>query len=293
MAAPPRGVSARVDPTRLQTVGVQGLVEELLAALDSTLVRSKIVTGWLVGILSGVAVAFARIMSRYSSLEGRSVPWIVAGAALLVLHAVCNTFLAQMTFVELSQLRRARWREATARLPSQSLRVLGVYLVAVAVPLGAIWLVRWVPGRLGSIERLSWFMTRQNGTDAVTVVALLLEMALWPFLCFAFLAAPVVVVEEISVFGAIGEWWRLLRAQVGRVFLYEALATTLGVIATLPFCIPLGLAVLGRVGSFDPGTEFGLYVMAGMALAPLIAYMAVANVFIYLNVRYEYLPAYR
>src|SRR5579885_2945829 len=39
------GVSARLDPLRLQTIGVRGLVDELLAALDSTLVRHKIVAG--------------------------------------------------------------------------------------------------------------------------------------------------------------------------------------------------------------------------------------------------------
>lgn len=289
-----RGVSARVDPARLQTVGVQGLVDELLAALDSTLLRNKIVTGCVAGILSGVALAFARTLSRSPALEGRPVTWLAAGLGILIVCALCNTLLAQMTFVELSRLRPAKWSEATAGLLGLSIRVLAVYLVAAALPLVAIRLVRALPGMLLATTRPSGLAaTGQTGADVVTVMALLLEVILWPLLSFAFLVAPVIVVEEHSVLVALREWWRLLREQIGRVFLYEALAITLGTIATLPFCIPLGLVVVGRLGGFDQGTEFGLYVIAGVALAPLIAYLGVANVFIYLNVRYEYIPRYR
>src|SRR5947209_4763934 len=39
----PAGVAARFDPMRLHTVGVRALLDELLAAMDSTLVRAKLV----------------------------------------------------------------------------------------------------------------------------------------------------------------------------------------------------------------------------------------------------------
>src|SRR5262249_36190460 len=44
-------VSARLDPLRLETVGVRGLIDELIAALDSTLGRSKMVAALVAGAL--------------------------------------------------------------------------------------------------------------------------------------------------------------------------------------------------------------------------------------------------
>ena len=45
------GISARLDPMRLQTVGVRGLIDELIAALDSTVSAGKLIVacgvGWL------------------------------------------------------------------------------------------------------------------------------------------------------------------------------------------------------------------------------------------------------
>jgi hypothetical protein len=57
----------------------------------------------------------------------------------------------------------------------------------------------------------------------------------------------------------------------------------------LAFALPLAIAAWFRPGrweSLDSSTGFGLCVLAGLAAAPLIAYLAVAHVFIYLNLRY-------
>jgi hypothetical protein len=277
------GVGSRLDPERLQTIGVRGLVDELLAALDSTLLRKKILLGCVSGVATGVIVAFAGMLSQ-------PVAWLVAGIGVLIVHALCNTFLTQLTFVELSRLRPAQWRDATPTAFVVALRLFTTYLVAVAVPLIAIRLLRVAPSWVAGTSALRWLGTPgATSPDLIIVIALMLEVIIWPTLSFAFLLAPVMVVEECSFPQALAQWWRLLKEQVGRIFLYEALAVTLGSIATLPFCIPLGLVIVGRLahGGFDPGTNFGLYVISGLALAPMIAYVAVANLFIYLNLRYE------
>lgn len=288
------GVSARLDPLRLQTVGVRGLVEELLAALDSTLVRHKIVIGCVVGVFTGVVIALASALPLVGWMGRLPVQWLVAGLAVLIVYALCNILLTQLTFVELSRLRPARWGEALSGLGGLWLRLLCGYVITAAVPLLGVRCVRWLEWQftVGHPPWLHWAATVDP--DVVRVVAMMMEVVLWPMLSFAFLLAPVLVVEDCTIFAALGEWWRLLRGQVGRVFLYESLAVTLGIIATLPFCIPLVLTAVGRPGGMplDSGTIFGLYVLAGLAAAPLIAYMAVANVFIYLNLRYEHVTRY-
>jgi hypothetical protein len=79
-----------------------------------------------------------------------------------------------------------------------------------------------------------------------------------------------------------------VRRQFGRAFVYEALALGVGLVITLPLYFPLQM--LGtiyhnkEIKAAVAATEIVLKVMA---LGPLFAYLVVANVFIYLNLRYE------
>jgi hypothetical protein len=109
---------------------------------------------------------------------------------------------------------------------------------------------------------------------------------------FALLLGPVVVVEEGSVFRTLAEWWRLLSQYFGQVFLFEVLALGIGLLTTVPLFLPLVLAAGGRFGGagLDNAIGWTVLILAGLAAAPLIAYLPVANVFIYLNLRYESAP---
>ena len=145
-----------------------------------------------------------------------------------------------------------------------------------------------------------WVLSRAEiplGADALagwaTVAGLVLEVILWPILGLALLLGPIVVVAECGVAAALRQWYGLLRRHLSRVLLYEALAVALGVVAVLPLLLPIVLA-----GSFAlaDGPLFGvrwatLSVLGGLALSPLFAYLVVANVYIYLNLRYEFTPA--
>src|SRR5262249_4865401 len=88
------------------------------------------------------------------------------------------------------------------------------------------------------------------------------------------------------------EWLALLRRHLSRVILYEALAISFGVLATLPLLAPVWLAGGAALG--DGATvsvkDAVLCVLGGLALSPLLAYLIVANVYIYLNLRYETAP---
>ncbi len=111
---------------------------------------------------------------------------------------------------------------------------------------------------------------------------------LWFALGLTWLLAPIIVVEDCDVFTALGSWCRLLAQHAGRILLAEALAVMVGLLVTLPFAGPVWLALQGREFQPNLGAEAIQYVAWGLALTPFLAFLAVANVFIYLDVRYEH-----
>jgi hypothetical protein len=289
--AAPAGQASRYDAPRLQTVGLQGMAEELIAALDNTLARSKLLVACIGGVLGGVIIAIAGIFGRLIDVPW---PWLsqaLAAAILLLIAIVGDVLLTQMTYTELSRLRPARWDEATAGLLKFTFRLLVALLLAGGGAVLAIVLLRRLPAPLFEMDSHEGLMgLRRLGADALSVVALLVEVVLWPVVGFTLLLAPVIVVEESSVLTALGQWWWLVRRHLGRLFLYQSVAV-LGGVAMLAFAYPLVLAALGRLaewGKFDTPTGFGLSLLTGLAVAPLMAYLSVAHVFIYLNLRYEY-----
>ena len=106
------------------------------------------------------------------------------------------------------------------------------------------------------------------------------------------LLSPILVVQDYGVLGGVREWWRLLRQHLSRIFLYEALATALAAIFTVPLLIPIGIASWS-MGNSDGVVQAAVIVLGGIALTPLIAYLLVANVFIYLNLRFEFFHSAR
>ena len=147
-------------------------------------------------------------------------------------------------------------------------------------------LLRLLPGYLLDAQ------LGENVGDATAAgaaaVGMILEVALWPIIGFALLLPPILVVEGCSVGAALGHWLRLLREDLGRVFLYEALALGLGLAATLLLALPwLALFTYQPDPRLLSAVAFTRCVVAGLVAAPLLAYLMVANVFIYINLRYE------
>jgi hypothetical protein len=289
-AAPPDGavgVSSRLDPTQFQTVGVRGMVHELLAALDTTLTRNKLAAAGVAGLACGLVLALAQLPPLDFEAGAPWARWLPAAAVVLVCATVAAALVTRMTFIEVSRLRPARWREARAGLVRVSVRLFVAVALTAGVAAALILLLRWLPELL----------LRQAGegasaatvaAGAVAVVGMIVEVALWPVFGFALLLPPILVVEGCSVLKALEHWLRLLRQELGRVFLYEALALGLGAAATLLLALPL-LALYARPPDprLDQAMTFTRCVLTGLALAPLLAYAVVANVFIYLNLRYE------
>jgi hypothetical protein len=285
--ASPSTVASRLDPQQLQLVGVRGLIQELLAALDSTLVRKKLLAAGLAGLLLGFLLAVYLLPAVRSAPRSAGFDWYLAAAALLIVAATTG-LLTRLTYVELARLRPARWREGLTGLDFLTVRLAVTQGLVVGGTLGLIALLRWLPGWLLGAGGPETAAVRETWAAVAVAWGLVLEVGLWPVCVFVLLLGPILVVEGSSVLGALRQWARLVRQRAGRVLLYEALAMGQGLIATLPFAFPLlalyGLPLDERLLGV---ADFTRHVLTGCALAPLLAYLIVANVFIYLNLRYS------
>lgn len=278
-------------------LGVRGLGRELLDALDSSLNRAKMGIACLLGMLG--AVSFITWNLLYTM---REESWWVFGAsawAVLVLLAACLgiSTITQFTAVELSKMRQPRSAELWPSVLGQAVRLAAALLFVVGSGVGLILFFRWFPTWLtpGADDDAWWGVA----SSAALVLRLILEVVFWPVIALApLLLSPILVVQDHGVWSCVREWWRLLRQHLGRIFLYEALATTLAAVFTVPLLIPIGIASWSIGISWSPEVTDGavqaaVIVLAGIALTPLIAYLLVANVFIYLNLRFEFFHSAR
>jgi hypothetical protein len=287
--------AAREGRMQLHTVGARGMFEEMLSALDNTLVRLKLRIACAMGLAAVVILVLAWLLVPFFEWPWTLVTQAAAGIALLLVWAVGSTLITQATFTELSHARSAGWADARAGLGRHAVRLAVALLIVVGIPLLALLLFPRV--RLG----LDYLDLEDSVQDFGEATALVLRLVLGVFLAlwagFALLLGPILIVEECSVGRALRLWWQLLREHFSRAYLYEALTATLAAVASLPLLLPVVL--LGPWPEpVAPGTATlltdlrlaTLGVLGGLALTPLIAFLIVANLFIYLNLRYEQGP---
>ena len=296
------GVSARLDPMRLQTVGVRGLIDELISALDSTIARTKMVPAFIAAVLVFVG-AFAARVAHHRWFAGDEAAWLpdVAGAAVaIVVLSVLNALLARLTHTEVSTMRPARLRDALAGLPRYAGPVVLANAVVAGAALGVLFLMRHVPtwahGGLAGLgtDTLAYKLLYA----AVLVGELVVSVLAWLVVGLCWLLTPAIVVEESSWLAGVREWRQLVRDHFGRVLIYEGLAVLLGIAVALPVTLAVSLALGGLpwlapawpAGSGSGPAGAATAVLEALTAAPLLALMGVANVFIYLNLRYEQGP---
>ncbi|HKB04239.1 MAG TPA: hypothetical protein VKD90_18590 [Gemmataceae bacterium] len=294
-SAPARsGVHARLDPLRLQTVGVRGLIDELIAALDSALTRSKVLPAFAAAVLLYVGLYSVPLILSAARTSATAVLAAQAAVAVLIL-SVLNAVLVKLTHLELSTMRPARFGDAF-RMRSAYLAHVLVANVVVAVPgLVLLWVLYQLPGWTAD-----WLRDAETAREAVriplVVIVLFLSVLTWLVIGLCWLLAPAVVVEDSTWLAGVRVWRQLLGDHFGRIVVYEGLAVLLGVAISLPLTLATGLAVGGPPGLLPawpvPAGEAGwagapAAVVQGLAAGPLLALLPVANVFIYLNLRYE------
>jgi hypothetical protein len=278
----------------LHAVGVRGLVSELMTSLESTLVRRKLAIAGVTGLTLGLVLVLSRVLPLFVEVPATPIQLAFQALLLLVVASFCTAVVTAMTYVELAHLRPARWSEVIVGLVGRMIHLAIAYLVVIGGLVLILFVLRWLP---------TWLLSR-DGADLpdelgqglaalVTFIRIVLEVILWPMLGFALLLAPIVIVEECGALPALRQWLDLIRKHRSRVLLYEALAVAIAAIAAVPFILPVEFAAVGAPESGYPGAaaQATLWLLRGLALTPAIAYLVVANVFIYISLRYEHTPA--
>jgi hypothetical protein len=214
-----------------------------------------------------------------------------------------NAVLAKLTHTELATMRPARLRAAFQRFGNYAIPTLVANAIVAGGGLGLLFLLHQVPG--WTQQGLSDAGMGKTAQDVVftpiLALVILLAVLTWLIIGLCWLLTAAIVVEESSWLAGIREWRQLLKEHFGRILVYEGLTTLLGVAISLPLILAVNLAQHGRPtlmpawpadvtdgGRWVTGTvEAALH---GLTAAPLLALLAVANVFIYLNLRYEQSP---
>jgi hypothetical protein len=285
------GISSRLDPLRLQTVGIRGLVDELIAAFDSTVSTGKLRVATITCAVGALAVFAIMRVTLLAYPEGAWLAQLLAGIMGLVWLACATALLTRQTHLELSSMRPVYPGEANKNAGAFILRVFLGYVATIGLAVGIIVLLQHLPGWVGDWTRGMNANAGEAIMTATTVLGTLAAVGVFALFLMSFLLPPVLVVEECSLGNAIREWRSILREHRLRVMIYEGMAIALSAVAALPVALPVYLAQhYGPALSSNTLGQALPFALWGMALAPAIAFLAVANLFIYLNLRYEYSP---
>ena len=242
-------VASRVDPAQMRQPGVRLLLDELLAALDSTLVFRKMLLACAMALpLWVLFVAAAMPVWLPASLD----PWqpVAAAAATVLALLLLQALLTRMTFFELSRMRPARIRDGYAGLPGLWLKSVLVQGSAVGLACAAAWGLRLLPAWLMSLAaETPW---ASGASWAALCAGALIQSAIWPALLLFGPFAAACVAEEGSLGQAFAQWRRVIAAHCWRALIAQWLILAVACLAALPALLLLAPHLpegTGEVGS--------------------------------------------
>jgi hypothetical protein len=286
------GISARLDPMRLQTVGIRGLVDELIAAFDSTVSTGKLAvacTGCLLGSLAVFVTLRLALLASAGLWQSVVLGGVVGFAALSIVVAL----LTRQTHMELLKMRPVATFEARPGIAMFALRVFLGYAVTIGIGIGLLVLLGRTPEAMARAVAGMDANAAEALTTGVWLIGMVLQVCIFTMMLASLLVPPILIVEECTISASIREWRALLAEHRIRVMVYEATAVVLALVAALPLLLPVYLASIYRL-PLEPHNWIAqalFPVLQAVALGPALAYLAVANLFIYLNLRYEYSPS--
>jgi hypothetical protein len=284
----PATVGSRLDASRLHLIGVRGYLDELLAALDSTLVPKKLLLGLIAGILLGVFLVLARAAWLEPKTVSQPTAWLLLAAVLLVFVGVC-ALLTRLTYLELARLRPAHWSEGWDGLGRLTAWVVVSQMIVWGAFCALLLLLRWLPFWLSPELEESWSLSRQVLAGSALSLCTGLEVLLYPVVVLWWLLPPLLAVETCTVWNGLSQWLNLLRGNLGQALLYQSMAAGLGVLVSIPFLLliaPLFLPTFHAPEGLQDVAGATRCVLLGLACTPMLTFWTTSNVFIYLNIRY-------
>jgi hypothetical protein len=285
------GISARLDPMRLQTVGIRGLVDELISAFDSAIGVGK--GTFACAVLAFAAFGLGLLLQATLAYYPEAV-WLAQLTAVLVgglVMAVIVAILTRQTHLELSTMRPVRFAEARKGCGPLVFRVFLGYAATIGACFGVMVLLQHLidwSATAGGLSGQVAEVVQASIWGASAVIGFVLGI----FVLLSFLVPPILIVEECSVGDALREWRALLREHRIRALVYEGLALALALVAALPLAVPVFLTLqFLPVATHNWLCRVILHVLGAIVAGPALTFLAVANLFIYLNLRYEYSPS--
>jgi hypothetical protein len=297
----------------LESVGVRGLVDELFAAFDATINRKKLLFGGMVlGLVMAVHEVLQRLVGGALSNQVALGHLISAGGALLVL-CYGITVLARQQREEMSRMRPIRIAEAQTGAVNSWLQT----FLALCVVGGVLYAGYYM------IDHLVAWLGNNQFMPLIGLIVLIVGVHLFGIIMLVPLLAPIGPVEDYSAIESIRLWVKLCREKIGRVLVFESFAGSLAFVAAAPLLIPYTLArnlLSGSSGGMSIGIpglpagfmkelsqlglpaeaapqgptmiewlgQVGSQMVLGFALGPVLVFLVVANVILYLNLRYEF-----
>ena len=285
--APFTSLASRLDPQRLRTADVRPVLQDVLAALDTALTRRKLIAAAVVTGLCGAILATAQLVAALVSGSAEYV-WPITGLLVVLITSAGLGLLAKLTYIELQRMRPALWREGLTGLGALTVRlalawaVVGV--VVIGVPASFLWLSRW----LSTLTASPWDVLGPGLAHVAAVVTVLSVTCLLPLAIAAFLFAPILVFDECPALSALRMWLGLLRQHRSRIILNEAAAVSVAMLLSLPFCLLVVAADLFRLEErLLLAGSCTRTVLLCLAMTLPVAFLAVANVFLFVNLRYD------
>lgn len=286
----PASVGSRLDPSRLQLVGVRGYLDELLAALDTALARKKLLIGVIAGflLLMGVLIFLERAAWFERDSRWQAAAWSLLAVGAVVFDALIG-LLTRWTYIELTRLRPARWGEGLNGLGRLTVWMAASQVIVLGTVSGLILFLRWLPFWLGPGAEEAWNASQRILGGTALVLGMAGEALLYCVFFLWWLLPPLLVVEDCTVWSGLRQWLVLLRRHPRRAFLFQTMAVGLGLLVTAPLLLLLAPLLPPTFYPPQPlqeaarGTRF---LLLGLACAPLLTYWVTSNVFIYLNLRY-------
>ena len=284
---PTNGVGSRLDPQRLGTPGVPAVLREMLTALDLALTRRKLIAAVMAAAACGVVLAAAGAVAALAPAAA-GFAWTACGVLVLCVVSAGLGMLAQLTSVELQRMRPALWREGRTGLGRLTWRLVLAHFVVVAVamgvPGGLLALTHW----LLSVTASPWEFVCTPLAHVTGVLVLLAAACLAPFVVASLLLAPILVFDSFSASAALRTWAEFVRRHFWRVVVNEAVIVLLAGLLAVPCLYPV---LAAEAVPLDPRLALSAWctrtLLTCLLLAPAAAFLAVANLFLFVNIRYE------
>ncbi|HZZ81357.1 MAG TPA: hypothetical protein VFE62_22835 [Gemmataceae bacterium] len=260
---------------------VRAVLDELLTACDSSLQGTKLIAAGCTGLGIGIAFMVADAIARLLP-DGTWLVFAGAGFVSVILFSACSSILTQMTALELSRFRRARFSEVRSGLLGAIVRLTVALGLSSGAIVGLMLALRWLAEDIALPD---------TALAALTAGRAIVEVGCWLLLGLVLLVLPpVLLIEEDSIIAGLRDWLTFVWRHLGRIYLYQAFAFALAAILALPLVASVLLTsfLTDSPYAFTMGCLLG-----GIAVTPVFAYLVVAQVFIYLNLRYEFLYSSR